>query len=163
MPRYTQWELLEHRQIAVASPLDAVGGSPGTPCHRTHFGHTQSARRSSAFPLRSEWAPWYAVGSQQQRSNSAVRSPRAPRGRRVHAAGTHVITTRTEVAFLHGDLTEAIETSLRLYRVLTACLWRLHCACTEYHLFHCALTETTQSCHGNIALPWRSHGAPRRL
>ena len=36
-----------------------------------------------------------AVGSQQQRSNSAVRSPRAPRGRRVHAVGTHMIAART--------------------------------------------------------------------
>ena len=36
-----------------------------------------------------------AVGSQRQRSNSAVRSPRAPRGRRAHAAGTHMIAART--------------------------------------------------------------------
>ena len=36
-----------------------------------------------------------AVGSQRQRSNSAVRSPRAPRGRRAHAAGTPVIAART--------------------------------------------------------------------
>ena len=36
-----------------------------------------------------------AVGSQRRRSNSAVRSPRAPRGRRAHAAGTHMIAART--------------------------------------------------------------------
>ena len=36
-----------------------------------------------------------AVGSQRQRSNSAVRSPRAPRRRRVHAVGTHMIAART--------------------------------------------------------------------
>ena len=36
-----------------------------------------------------------AVGSQRQRSNSAVRSPRAPRGHRAHAVGTHMIAART--------------------------------------------------------------------
>ena len=36
-----------------------------------------------------------AVGSQRQRSNGAVRSPRAPRGRRAHAVGTHMIAART--------------------------------------------------------------------
>ena len=36
-----------------------------------------------------------AVGSQRQRSNSAVRSPRAPQGRRAHAVGTHMIAART--------------------------------------------------------------------
>ena len=36
-----------------------------------------------------------AVGSQRQRSYSAVRSPRAPRGRRAHAVGTHMIAART--------------------------------------------------------------------
>ena len=36
-----------------------------------------------------------AVGSQRQRSNSAVRSPKAPRGRRAHAVGTHMIAART--------------------------------------------------------------------
>ena len=35
-----------------------------------------------------------AVGSQRRRSNSAVRSPRAPRGRRAHAVGTHMIAAR---------------------------------------------------------------------
>ena len=37
-----------------------------------------------------------AVGSQRQRSNSAVRSPRAPRGCRAHAVGTHMIAGRTQ-------------------------------------------------------------------
>ena len=46
----------DRRGIAVASPLDAVG-SPRTPCHGAHFVHAQSARRGSAFPRRSEWAP----------------------------------------------------------------------------------------------------------
>ena len=55
-PRCAQWDLLEHRGIAVASPLDAVG-SPRTPCHGAHFVHARSARRCSAFPRRSEWAP----------------------------------------------------------------------------------------------------------
>ena len=58
---------------------------------------------------------------------------------------------------LHGDLTECMETSLHLYRVLTARLRRLHCAYIEYHLFHCTLTETTQRCRGDrrdpMALP----------
>ena len=36
------------------------------------------------------------VGSQRQRSNSAMRSPRAPRGRRAHAVGTHMIAARTQ-------------------------------------------------------------------
>ena len=34
-----------------------------------------------------------AVGSQQQFDKSAVRSPRAPRGRRVYVAGTYMIAT----------------------------------------------------------------------
>ena len=55
-PRCAQWDLLERRGIAVASPLDAVG-SPTTPCHGAQFVHAQSARRGSAFPRRSEWAP----------------------------------------------------------------------------------------------------------
>ena len=55
-PRCAQWDLLERRGIAVASPLDAVG-PPWTPCHGAHFVHAQSARRGSAFPRRSEWAP----------------------------------------------------------------------------------------------------------
>ena len=46
----------DRRGIAVASPLDAVG-SPRTPCQGAHFVHAQSARRGSAFPRRSEWAP----------------------------------------------------------------------------------------------------------
>ena len=50
---------------------------------------------------------------------------------------------------LHGDLTDFMETSLCLYRVLTARLRHLHCGYIEYHLFHCALTETTQSCRGD--------------
>ena len=36
-----------------------------------------------------------AEGSQRQRSNSAVRSPRAPQGRRVRTVGTHMIAART--------------------------------------------------------------------
>ena len=55
-PSCAQWDLLECQGIAVASPLDAVG-SPRTPCHGAHFVHAQSARRGSAFPRRSEWAP----------------------------------------------------------------------------------------------------------
>ena len=55
-PRCAQWDLLERWGIAVASPLDAVG-SPRTPYHGAHFMHAQSARRGSAFPRRSEWAP----------------------------------------------------------------------------------------------------------
>ena len=60
-PRCEQWDLLDRRGIAVASPLDAVG-SPRTPCHGAHFVHAQSARRGSAFPRRSEWAPWERLG-----------------------------------------------------------------------------------------------------
>ena len=50
---------------------------------------------------------------------------------------------------LHGDLAECMETSLHLYRILMERLRHLHCAYTEYHLFHCALTETTHSCRGD--------------
>ena len=46
----------DRRGIAAASPLDAVG-SHRTPCHGANFVHAQSARRGSAFPRRSEWAP----------------------------------------------------------------------------------------------------------
>ena len=51
----------DRRDIAVASPLDAMG-SPSTPCHGTHFVHALSAHRGSAFPLRSEWVPWERRG-----------------------------------------------------------------------------------------------------
>ena len=68
---------------------------------------------------------------------------------------------------LHGDLTESMETSLRLRRVLTARPRRLHCVYIEDYSFYCVLTETLQSCHGDhcvpTALPRRSHGVHRRL
>ena len=88
-PRCAQWDLLERRGIAVASPLDAVG-SPRTPCHG--MPRMQVARRYHG-DLNERRVN--AVGSQRQRSNSAVRSPRAPRGRRAHAVGTHMIAART--------------------------------------------------------------------
>ena len=51
-PRCAQWDLLERRGIAVTSPWHL---------HWTPWGllgrHAQSARRGSAFPWRSEWAP----------------------------------------------------------------------------------------------------------
>ena len=84
----------DRRGIAVASPLDAVG-SPRTPCYGAHFVHAQSARRGSATHSDLNERRENAVGSQRQRSNSAVRSPRAPRGRRAHAVGTHMIAART--------------------------------------------------------------------
>ena len=100
-----------------------------------------------------------AVGSQQQRSDSVVRSPRAPRGHRVHAAGTHMIATRTPLYAMgfvrrpHGVYGDVTATLPCPHGASTAFALRL----PEYHWFHCALTETTKSCHGDhcayMALP----------
>ena len=47
---------------------------------------------------------------------------------------------------------------LRLYRVVAACLRRLHCMCIECYRFHCVLTETV---HTELPRrPLRSRGAP---
>ena len=42
---------------------------------------------------------------------------------------------------------------MRLYRVLMACLRCLYRVCIECYCFHCALTETARSCHGNHCAP----------
>ena len=97
-PRCAQWDLLKRRWIAVASPwhlhwtpwgLLGRHATARTLCmHKVHA----VARRSHG-DLNERRAN--AVGSQRQRSNSAVRSPRAPQGRRAHAVGTHMIAART--------------------------------------------------------------------
>ena len=105
------------------------------------------ARRGSAFPRRSENERRGNVGSQQQRSNSAVKSPRATRGRRVHAAGRHMIATRTPlqvVAFArrpHG-----------VYGDVTASLPRPHGASTAFAL----------RLHRNMRARWHAVGAPHK-
>ena len=150
----------DRRGIAVASPLDAVG-SPRTPCHGAHFVHAQI-----------KCAPWLgvptaiwmsAVGTPRVRSGNAVTAQWGLLERHEDAVCTQRGRTwspqerRCRRWRLHGDLTECMETSLRLYRVPTARLRRLHCAYIEYHLFLCAPTETTQSCRGDhcdaMALP----------
>ena len=88
----------DRRGIAVASPLDAVG-SPRTPCHSilTYLPvhKVRAVARRSHGDLNERRVD--AVGSQRRRSNSAVRSPKAPRGRRAHAAGTQFLPQ--DVAF----------------------------------------------------------------
>ena len=42
---------------------------------------------------------------------------------------------------------------LRLYRVIMACLRCLYRVCIECYRFHCAVTETARSCHGNHCAP----------
>ena len=66
-----------------------------------------------------------AVVSQQQRSNSVVKSSRAPRERRVHTTGTHMITTSsdcTDTSWSHGYVTVSLPTmsSRRVYGVCIA-------------------------------------------
>ena len=46
-----------------------------------------------------------------------------------------------------------MEVPLRLYRVVAACLRRLHCVCIECYRFHCVLTETVRSCHCDHCAP----------
>ena len=96
--RCVQWDLIECREIAMASPwhaspLDAVR-SQRTACHGAHL----CMPKVCALAWRSHGdlneCRGNAVGLQQQHSNSAVRSLRAPRGRRLHAAGMHRIAAR---------------------------------------------------------------------
>ena len=99
-----------------------------------------------------------AVRTQRQRRKSAVKSPWAPRGRRVHAAGTPQ-ERRSWRWRLRGDLTESMEMSPRPHGASTAFALRLH----RIAFIPLRLTEITQSCHGNHCAPWRSHGVLRRL
>ena len=59
------------------------------------------------------------------------------------------------------DLTESMETSLGLYRIFTTLLQ--YWACIEYHLFHCAFTEITQSCRSDHCAPTESFCISRAL
>ena len=159
-PRCAQWDLLERRGVAVASPLDALG-SPRTPCHGAHFVHAQSARRGSVFWMHAVRMPWVrngnAVTAQFGLLEGHEDALRTQRGRIWWPQERRCSRWR-----LHGDLTECMETSLRLYRVLTAHLRRLHCAKTEFYIFHCVSQETTQSCcgdHRDTMAPPRSPSA----
>ena len=97
MLRCTHWDL-ERRGIAVASswhlhwtPWSLLGRHATA---RTLCMHKVcTVARSSHGDLNE--CHVNAVGSQRHRSNSAVRSPRAPQGCRAHAVGTHVIAART--------------------------------------------------------------------
>ena len=97
-PRCAQWDLLERRGIAVASPWH-LHWTPWGPLGRHATARTLCMHKVRAVARRSHGdlneRRVNAVGSQRQRSNSAVRSPRAPRGRRAHAVGTHMIAART--------------------------------------------------------------------
>ena len=97
-PRCVQWDLLERRGIAVTSPWHLHWTPWGLlGCHAT--ARTLCMHKMRVVARRSHGdvneRRLNAVGSQRQRSNSAVRSPRAPWGRRAHAVGTHMIATRT--------------------------------------------------------------------
>ena len=97
-PRYAQWDLLERRGIAVASPWH-LHWTPWGLLGRHATARTLCMHKVRAVARRSHGdlneRRVNAVGSQRQRSNSAVRSPRAPWGRRAHAVGTHMIAART--------------------------------------------------------------------
>ena len=97
-PRCAQWDLLERRGIAVASPWH-LHWTPWDFLRRHATARTLCMHKVRAVARRSHGdlneRRVNAVGSQRQRSNSAVRSPRAPRGRRAHAVGTHMIAART--------------------------------------------------------------------
>ena len=117
-----------------------------------------------------------AVGWQRRYSNSAVRSPRAPRGRRAPAAGTHMIAARTPlwaVAFaqrpdgVYGDVTASLPRphgastafALRLNRIAFIPLCP-HVDHTELPRrsprSHATTTESFGVCR---AFAWRLHGA----
>ena len=97
-PRCAQWDLLERRGIAVASPWH-LRWTPWGLLGRHATARTLCMHKVRAVARRSHGdlneRRVNAVGSQRQRSNSAVRSPRAPRRRRAHAVGTHMIAART--------------------------------------------------------------------
>ena len=122
------------KRITVASPLDAAGS------------HAQSVRRGFAFPRRSEHSR-NGVGSQQQRievSWSAMRTPCARSG--------YAHDRRKNTAVGDGVCKETSLSLWRRHRVSTAsshCVYGVALRCIEYHLFYCALTVTTHSCHGD--------------
>ena len=97
-PRCAQWDLLERRRIAMASPWH-LHWTPWGLLGRHATARTLCMHKVRAVARRSHGdlneRRVNAVGSQRQRSNSAVRYPRAPRGRGAHAAGTHMIAART--------------------------------------------------------------------
>ena len=97
-PRCAQWDLLERRRIAVASPWH-LHWTPWGLLGRHATARTLCMHKVRAVARRTHGdlneRRVNAVGSHRQRSNSAVRSPRAPRGRRAHAVGTHMIAART--------------------------------------------------------------------
>ena len=97
-PNCAQWDLIERREIAVASPWH-LHWTPWGLLGRHATARTLCMHKVRAVARRSHGdlneRRVNAVGSQRQRSNSALRSPRAPRGRRAHAVGTHMIAART--------------------------------------------------------------------
>ena len=93
-----QWDLLERRGIAVASSWH-LHWTPWGLLARHATARTLCMHKVRAVARRSHGdlkeRRVNAVCSQRQCSNSAVRSPRAPRGRRTHTVGTHMIAART--------------------------------------------------------------------
>ena len=142
---------LKPRRIAVASPWHL---------HRTPWGilaRHATARILCMHKLRAVARCSHcdlnerrgnAVRTQRQRRKSAVKSPWAPRGRRVHAAGTPH-ERRSWRWRLRGDLTESMEMSPRPHGASTAFALRLH----RIAFIPLRLTEITQSCHGNHCAP----------
>ena len=115
-PRCPHWDLLERRGIGVASPWHL---------HWTPWGLL--GRHATAIWLSAVGTPWV-------RSGDAVTAHWGLLERHEDAVGTQrgriwlPQERRCRRWRLHWDPTECIETSLCLYRVLTARLRRLHCA-----------------------------------
>ena len=152
--RCAQWDLLERRRIAVASPSHLHWTPWGLLLRRATarilcMHKVRVVARRSHCDLNERRGN--AVGTQRQRSNSALRFPWAPRGRRVHAAGTPQ-ERRSMRLRLRGDLTDSMEMSPRLYPVLMARPRRLPCTCIEYH-YSIAPSRRSQSWHGDHCAP----------
>ena len=134
-------------------------GSPRTPCHYAYFVHAKvcAVARRSHGDLNERHED--AVGSQQQRGKSpgkrTMRSPRSPRGCRVHTAGTHMIATRTPLqaaAFARRPhVLPALSTTFAL------CLHRISFIPLR------PLGDYPELPQRFIALRWRVHGVIRRL
>ena len=96
-PRCVQWDLLERWGITVASPWH-LHWTPWGLLGRHATARTLCMHKVCAVARRSQGdlneRRENAVGSQRQCSNSTVRSPRAPWGRRAHAVGMHIIAAR---------------------------------------------------------------------
>ena len=123
-PRCAQLDLLERRVIAVTSPWHLHWTPWGL------LGRHATARILCMHKVRAVARRCH--DDLNERRGNAVGSSRTPRGRRVHAVGTHMIATRTPllaVAFArrpHGVYGDVTATLPRPHGASTAFAQRLH-------------------------------------